>query len=139
MGLRELQNIRDHRDDPKPVKRYSIPKISKKRAKKMLEDKATFEQDKLFYEEIWRASPHMCQCGCRAKLGKEPLTTFFHHLLAKKASEYPELRHTPENIMILHPDCHNAYHSNPLNRPEITRRQGEVLKLYEAGKFNTKD
>jgi CRISPR-associated protein Cas8b1/Cst1 subtype I-B len=134
MGLRELQNIRDHRDDPKPAKRYSIPKVSKKRAKKLLEQKATIEADKEFYKEIWLASPHVCQCGCKAKLGKEPLTTMFHHLLFK--SKYPDLRHTPENIMILHPDCHNSYHTNPLSRPEITRRQEEVLKLYETGKLN---
>jgi hypothetical protein len=134
MGLKELQNLRDHRDDPKPVKRYSIPKVSKKRAKKLLEQKATIEADWEFYLHIWAASPHHCQCGCHARLGKEPLTTMFHHLLFK--AQYPDLRHTPENIMILLPACHNAYHSNPLNRPEVTRRQQEVLKLYEAGKLN---
>jgi hypothetical protein len=139
MGIEQLRSIRDHRDDPKPVKKYSISKVSKKRAKKILEQKATQEKDWEFYLAIWAASPHRCQCGCAAKLGKEPLTTMFHHLLSKKPSEYPELRHTPENIMILHPSCHNAYHSNPLNRPEVTRRQQEVLKLYEAGKLNIPD
>lgn len=134
MGLRELQNIRDHRDDPKPVKKYTIRKVSEKRAKKLLEQKATAEADKEFYVKIWAASGRFCQCGCHAKLGKEPLTTMFHHLLFK--SKYPDLRHTPENIMLLHPNCHNAYHANPLNRPEVTRRQQEVLKLYEAGKLN---
>jgi len=127
MGLQELQNIRDHRNDPKPVKKYSIPKVSKKRAKKILEDKATFEADKEFYKEIWLASPHFCQCGCKAKLGKESLTTFFHHLLFK--SKYPQFRYTPENIMILHPDCHNSYHTNPDSRPEIKRRQSEAIKM----------
>lgn len=127
MGLKELQNIRDHRDDPKPVKKYSIAKVSKKRAKKMLENKATFEADKQFYLEIWLASPHICQCGCKANLGKEPLTTFFHHLLFK--SKYPQFRHTPENIMILHPDCHNSYHTNPDSRPEVGRRQKEAEKV----------
>jgi len=134
MGLIELQNLRDHRDDPKPVKKYSIRKVSKKKAKKILEQKATLEEDKNFYEQIWLASPHRCQCGCRASLGKEPLATMFHHLLFK--SKYPDLRHTPENIMLLLPSCHNAYHANPLNRPEVTRRQSEVLILYETGKLN---
>ena len=137
MGLRELQNIRDRRDDPKEKKRYVIPKVSAKRAKKLLEQKATIEADHEFYKAIWAVSPHRCQCGCGAKLGKEPLTSMFHHLLFK--SKYPDLRHTPENIMILLPACHNAYHSNPLNRPEVTRRQSEVLKLYEAGKLNQPD
>jgi 5-methylcytosine-specific restriction endonuclease McrA len=134
MGLEQLQNIREHRNDPKIKKKYVIPKVSKKKAKQILEQKATLEADKEFYIQIWAASPHFCQCGCHARLGKEPLTTMFHHLLFK--SKYPDLRHTPENIMILLPACHNAYHANPLNRPEVTRRQQEVLKLYEAGKLN---
>lgn len=134
MGAEEIRRLKEEALLPKVKKKYVIPKVSNKRAKRMLEDKATFEVDKEFYVQIWAASPHKCQCGCDAKLGKEPLTTFFHHLLFK--AQYPDLRHTPENIMILHPNCHNAYHSNPLNRPEVTKRQVEVLKLYEDGKLN---
>jgi len=137
VSIESIRAIKEQATLPKVKKKYVIPKISAKRAKKILEEKATFEADKEFYKEIWAASPHHCQCGCHARLGKEPLTTMFHHLLFK--SKYPDLRHTPENIMLLHPNCHNAYHANPLNRPEITRRQAEVLKLYEAGKLNEKD
>jgi 5-methylcytosine-specific restriction endonuclease McrA len=137
MGYQQLQDIRDRRNDIKVKKKYVIPKVSKKRAKQILEQKATLEADHEFYKAIWAASGHYCQCGCHARLGKEPLTTMFHHLLFK--SKYPDLRHTPENIMILHPNCHNAYHANPLNRPEVTRRQLEVLKLYESGKLNQND
>lgn len=138
MGAEEIRRLKEQALEPKAKKVYQIPKVSKKRQKRLLEEKATFEADKEFYREMWLASPHVCQCGCKAKLGKEPFTTYFHHLLAKKPSEYPELRHCPENIMILHPDCHNAYHSNPLNKPEVIRRQAEVLKLYESGKLNIK-
>jgi len=101
---------------PKPLRR-----VSPKRQKQLEDDRATFEADKEFYREIWLASPHRCTCGCNAKLGKEPLTTFFHHLLFK--AQYPQYRYCPPNIMILHPDCHNAYHTNPLNRPEVMRRR----------------
>lgn len=134
MSAESIRALKAAALEPKPKKYYTIPKVSAKRAKKILEQKATVEADKEFYFHIWVASPHICQCGCKKKLGKEPLTTFFHHLLFK--AQYPDLRHTPENIMILHPDCHNAYHSNPLNRPEVTRRQEEVRKLYEAGRLN---
>jgi 5-methylcytosine-specific restriction endonuclease McrA len=104
MGLQQLQNIRDHRNDPKVKKKYIIPKVSKKRAKQILEQKATLEADKEFYKAIWAASPHWCfECG--KKLGREPLTLFFHHLLEKR--NYPQFRHTPENITILCPDCHS--------------------------------
>lgn len=122
-----LEQLRKARE-PKPKKeKKPIAKVSKKRAKQIELDKQTFEQDKIFYKEIWDASPHRCQCGCNAKLGKEPLTTFFHHLLFK--AQFPQFRHTHENIMILHPDCHNSYHTNPDTRPEVKRRQEEAKKL----------
>lgn len=127
MGLLELQKLKDEAKLPKLKKRYTIPKVSKKRLKQMEDDKATFEQDKIFYAEIWAASPHKCQCGCNVNLGKEPLTTFFHHLLEK--AKYPMFRHTPENIMILAPICHNAYHSMASNRPEVIKRRKEAEKL----------
>jgi 5-methylcytosine-specific restriction endonuclease McrA len=127
VGIDQLRRIREERDIPKPRKWYTISRVSPKRQKKLLEQKATLEADKEFYKEIWLASAHVCQCGCQAKLGKEPLLQFFHHLLFK--SKYPQFRHTPENIMILHPDCHNSYHANPLTRPEVTRRQKEAEKI----------
>lgn len=122
--LNRLQNARNKKEKRPP---QPIAKVSAKKAKEIREDKNTLLIDKEFYAEIWLASPHVCQCGCKQKLGKEMLTTFFHHLLFK--AKYPAFRWTPENIMLLHPDCHNAYHSNPDNRPEIKRRQLEAIKL----------
>jgi 5-methylcytosine-specific restriction endonuclease McrA len=127
VGLKELQNIRAHRDDPKPVKKYTITKVSKKRQKKLEDQKELHKLDKEFYLEIWLASPHVCQCGCNKKLGKEPLTLFFHHLLEKR--NYPQFRHTPENIMILAPDCHQQVEVDIDKRPAVKRRRAEVEKL----------
>lgn len=104
------------------------PKKSDQRAKvKKAEDAKLLEADRAFYAEIWAASPHKCQeCGCG--LGKEPLTLYFHHLLLK--SIRPDLRHTPENIAIICPDCHSQIHSNIDKCPKILARTKEVEKLF---------
>ena len=127
MGLAEIRALKEAAKQPKEQKRYSIPKVSAKRKAQIEIDKNIFEQDKIFYKEIWDNSEHKCQCGCNQRLGKEPLTSFFHHLLEK--AKYPQFRHEHSNIMILHPDCHNAYHSMSSNRPEVIRRRNEVEKL----------
>lgn len=110
-----------------PKKVYYIPKVSAKRKLQIADDKILFEQDKEFYREVWNASPHICQCGCKRYLGKEPLTTFFHHLLPK--SVYPQFRHTFENIMILHPEDHSQVESNVDRLPEVRRRQDEARRV----------
>ena len=122
--LNSLLNARKKKQ-PKPKK--AIAKVSAKRMKEIEQNKELLKLDDEFYKTIWDASAHKCQCGCNAKLGKEPLRTFFHHLLFK--AQYEQFRHSPENIMILHPDCHNAYHANPLNRPEIIKRQEEAKRV----------
>ena len=127
MGLLEIQKLKEQAKLPKEKKVYTIPKVSAKRKVQIEIDKGIFEQDKIFYKEIWDNSEHKCQCGCNAKLGDEPLTTFFHHLLEK--AKYPQFRHEYINIMILLPACHNAYHSMSSNRPEVIRRKNEVEKI----------
>jgi len=127
MGLKEIQDLKDKAKEPKVKKPYFIPKVSKKRAAQIDLDKQIFEQDKVFYKEVWDASPHVCQCGCGRKLGKEPLTTFFHHLLPK--AKYPQFRHTFENIMVLCPDCHTQAESDLDKVPEVRRRTEEAKKI----------
>lgn len=126
MGLKELQEIKANAGQPKVKKVYTIPKVSAKRKKQIEADKETFEQDKIFYAEVWAASPHICQsCGCN--LGKEPLTLFFHHLLPK--ARYPHLRHVPENIVIICPDCHQQTHSDLDKVPKVKARTEEAKRL----------
>lgn len=112
----------------KPKEKKPIPKQSAKKKAMAQEEKDLAAADKEFYHSIWIASPHKCQCGCNASLGKEPLTTMFHHVLFK--AQYPALRHEPANVMLLHPKCHTAYHNNPDSRPAIKKRQFELLKQF---------
>ena len=120
MGLREIQDLKSKANDPKPIKRYVIPKISKKRQKKLEAQKDILKQDEEFYKEVWAASPHKCQ-NCDCKLPKTPYNWMFHHLLEKR--NYPQFRHVPENIMILCLECHSKAETNIDFAPKIKERR----------------
>lgn len=117
-GLREP----DPKKQPKP-----IAKMSEKKKAQIKSDNEFAFLDREFFLEVWHASDHVCQCGCKTKLPKEMQTVFMHHLLEKAI--FPELRFVHANIMILAQQCHNAYHDNPNNRPEVKRRRQEAVKL----------
>lgn len=125
MGIEEIRALKNAALEPKIKKAYSIPKISEKRKKQIEENKDLAALDKNFYAEIWNSSPHKCQ-NCNCKLPKEPLTIFFHHLLEKR--NYPQLRHVPENIMILCPDCHAQAEADIDKTPKVKVRRSQVEK-----------
>jgi 5-methylcytosine-specific restriction endonuclease McrA len=85
--------------------------------------------DKEFYRDVYAASPHWCQ-SCGVKLPKEPQTFMFHHLLPKR--NYPQFRHTYENIAILCLTCHSKCEVNIDFAPKIKERtlqaEKELLK-----------
>lgn len=125
MGLREIQGLKSRANDPKPKKKYTIPKVSKKRQKKLEEQKELLKLDEEFYKEVWAASPHKCQ-NCDCKLPKTPYNWMFHHLLEKR--NYPQFRHIPENIMILCLECHSKAETNIDFAPKIKQRTVEASK-----------
>lgn len=109
MSIDHIRNLKALADEPKAKKYYSIPKVSKKRQKKLEDQKDMQKLDHQFYMEIWRSSPHTC-VECKRKLGKTPSTLFFHHLLPKRL--YTNFRHVPENICLLCADCHSQTEVN---------------------------
>ena len=125
----DLQRLKLYGKQAQPKKYYQIPKVSAKRKMQIVEDKILFEQDKDFYKEIWAASPHTCQ-ECNCKLGKEPLTIFFHHIMPK--SIYPQFRHEPSNIAILCLECHSKCETNIDFAPKTKLRK---LQIEKNGKF----
>lgn len=121
--LDRLQRARQKKEKKPPT---PIASVSEKKKKVLAEEKKLFAADKDFYAEVWAASPHICQ-ECLTKLGREPLTLFFHHLLEKR--NHPEFRHTHENVMILCPDCHTQAESDIDKTPKVRERRNEVIKL----------
>ena len=127
MGLKEIQNLKAKAGEPKVPKKYIIPKVSKKRLKKIEEQKDLLKLDEAFYKEVWAASAHKCQnCDCR--LPRTPYNWMFHHVLFK--SKRPDLRHTPENIMILCLECHDQFHKFPDKCPNILKRAEDLEKQF---------
>ena len=122
----ELQRLKIYGKQKTEKKVYHIPKVSAKRKLQIEDDKILFEQDKVFYKEIWLAVKHECQ-ACKAKLPKEPLTLFFHHLLPK--SVYPQFRHTPENIMVLCASCHSQIEMDADKVTGARKRQDEARRV----------
>jgi hypothetical protein len=118
----------------------AIPKRTEKQVFKMTLKKSLLEEDKQFYQKIWEertgGDPGMdillsypkCEC-CNKNLGSEPNLMYFHHILEKR--NYPELRHEPENIAILCPDCHNRYETNPDKVPYLKQKRKQLLDEWE--------
>jgi hypothetical protein len=125
--LQRLQGLKNGTREPDQKKLpRPIPRVSDKKKAMQASEKALFEADKLFYMEVWIASPHRCtECGCN--LGKEPLTILFHHLLPK--AQYPQFRHTPENIVLVCRDHHAQAETDIDKVPKIKARRNEVVKL----------
>lgn len=111
----------------KPKEPYKIPKQSAKKRAGIDEEKALSKLDDIFYEEVWQASPHVCQCGCCTKLTSPWKRSYFHHLLPK--SSYPLFRHVAENIMLLTPDHHTDAENKVKKMPLVEKRLQEVTKL----------
>jgi 5-methylcytosine-specific restriction endonuclease McrA len=57
-----------------------------------------------FFMSIWRSRLHECEI-CLAKLGDEPLSYMFDHLLEK--STHPNLKFEKENIALVCLECHD--------------------------------
>lgn len=111
----------------KPKEPYKIPKQSKKAKLNIEEEKALSKLDDIFYQMLWDSSPHVCQCGCKAKLTAPWKRSYFHHLLNKE--NYPAFRHVPENVMLLTPNCHDKAENKIKSMPAVEKRKQEVIKL----------
>lgn len=104
----------------KTLRKYS-PTTQAKRELKQAKNK---ELHKWFVEAIWNKRPHYSEISGKY-LGKEPKTTFFHHIYPK--SRYGELEFKEENIILLTPDEHAEVESNPLKFTQINTRR-ELLR-----------
>ncbi|SRR6266540_327108 len=123
MSIESIRKLKEMANEPKPKKVYQIPRVSKKRQKKLEEQKDMAKLDEAFYKEVWAASAHVCQ-NCDCKLPKTPYNWMFHHILPK--AQYPQFRHTPCNIAILCLECHSKCETNIDFAHKIKQRRNEA-------------
>lgn len=115
---------------PKPLKRTPIKKTSAKRATVLGERKAATLKDREFFLEIWNEREHVDFETCEPIYG-EPLTLYFHHVLAKRPGEYPQYRYEKWNIIIVSWNTHTLAEGNQWKKiPKIAAYRDELLKKY---------
>lgn len=80
------------------------------------------------FMEIWYKRKHYSEVSGRW-LGKEALTTFFHHILPK--SKYPDAAFDEENIILLTFDEHQKVEQDPVFYEEVNKRREQLNEKYD--------
>ena len=88
----------------------------------------SIQQMQEFFLSIWKERTHKSEIS-GDHLGKEPLSTFFHHILPKE--KYPQAKLDEENIILLTLDEHTNVESDIYKYEEVNRRREYLKKKYE--------
>ena len=81
-----------------------------------------------FFLDIWKERKHYSEVS-GTYLGKEALSTFFHHILPK--SKYPDLVYDKSNIILLTLDEHTNVESDMYKYEEVNKRRESLKLKYE--------
>jgi len=90
----------------------------------MFVQKTKIETMRNLFLEIWKERKHYSEVS-GDYLGKEPLSTFFHHILPK--NKYPDLEYDKSNIILLTLDEHTDVESCMYKFEEVNKRRIELL------------
>lgn len=90
----------------------------------MFVQKTKMETMRNFFLEIWKDRKHYSEVSGEY-LGKEPLSTFFHHILPK--NKYPNEAYNKSNIILLTLDEHTNVEADIYRYEEVNRRRIELL------------
>ena len=80
-----------------------------------------------FFMEIWKKRAHKSEVS-GTYLGKEPMSTYFHHILPKE--KYPEACLDEENIILLTLLEHEQVEMDMYRYEEVNRRREQLIKKY---------
>lgn len=100
--------------------------ISNIKAKKAVND--GHNQQREMFLNIWKKRPHKSEVS-GTYLGKEPMSTYFHHILAK--NKYPEACFDEENIILLTLSEHDQVEMDIYRYEEINNRRKNLLIKYD--------
>ena len=114
MGIEEIKRLKSMAGVPKQKKYYQIPKISKKRQKRMAEDGRPLEErlDEWFLERR-KELVGTCQCGCGQKSCKSDDMYYrfsICHIFPKNPNAFPSVATHPLNFveMAFWGGCHTT-------------------------------
>jgi hypothetical protein len=95
--------------------------------KKKVSDGKSHQMREMFLE-IWKKRKHYSEVS-GAYLGKEPMSTYFHHILPKE--KYPDACLDEENIILLTLEEHSNVESDIYRYEEVNKRRNYLLTKYE--------
>lgn len=78
--------------------------------------------------KIWKKRLHYSEVSMDY-LGREPLSVFFHHILAKE--KYPQAAFDEENIILLTLNEHDQVEKDIYRYEEVNKRREKLKKKYE--------
>lgn len=96
-------------------------------AKKVVND-GYIQQMREMFLEIWKKKRHYSEVS-GIYLGKEPMSTYFHHILPKE--KYPEACLDEENIILLTLEEHSNVENDMYRYEEVNKRRNHLLAKYE--------
>lgn len=97
-------------------------KKSPEQRKKEIDETYTMN---IFFLSIWNKRKRISEVD-GSRLGQEPLTIFFHHILPKK--KYPEAKYDEENIILLTWTQHDQVEAD-MYYYELINKKREQLKI----------
>lgn len=122
MSIENIRRLKADADIPKPLKRYQIPKVSKKRQKRMSEDNRPddVKMDEWFSDRR-KEMTGTCQCGCGQKSCKNDDMYYRHsacHIFPKNNNAFPSVKFHPLNWVELAfwGGCHGTFDNMGVDR-----------------------
>ena len=95
--------------------------------KKKVSDGKSHQMREMFLD-IWKKKPHKSEIS-GTYLGKEPMSTYFHHILPKE--KYPEACLDEENIILLTLEEHSNVENDMYKYEEVNERRNQLKLKYE--------
>jgi hypothetical protein len=93
-----------------------------------VQNKEHFTEMRNFFLSIWKKRPHYSEISGQY-LGKEPMSTYFHHILPKE--KYPKACLDEENIVILSLEEHSNVENDMYRYEEVNKRRNQLKLKYE--------
>ena len=85
-------------------------------------------QQREMFLDIWKKRPHKSEVS-GVYLGKEVMSTYFHHILPKE--KYPEACLDEENIILLTLEEHSNVENDMYRYEEVNNRRNQLNLKYE--------